>query len=124
MQLKAATYVRVSRADQNSQLQSDETAELVQRRGWILHEQFGDEGISGSHDRRPSLQAMLVAARKKRFNVLVVYRCDRLFRSLRDLILDNRRADLARHWVRFRERVDRYNESAGTPYAPHDLSVR
>jgi DNA invertase Pin-like site-specific DNA recombinase len=86
-QLRAATYVRVSRADQKSQLQTDETAELVQRRGWTLHAQFADEGISGSHDRRPSLQAMMVAARKRKFNVLVVYRCDRLFRSLRDLIL-------------------------------------
>src|ERR1700761_5074144 len=83
----AATYVRVSRSDQNSAMQTDETTSLVERRGWQLYEQYGDEGISGSHDRRPSFQAMLKAARKKRFSVLVVWRCDRLFRSLRDLVL-------------------------------------
>ena len=86
-EVRAATYVRVSRADQNSQMQTDETAELVSRRGWTLASRFGDEGISGSHDRRPAFQEMMAAARKRRFTVLVVFRCDRLFRSLRDLIL-------------------------------------
>ena len=83
----AACYVRVSRSDQNSQMQTDETTGLIERRGWTLHARYADEGISGSHDRRPSLKAMMDAARKKRFSVIVVYRCDRLFRSLRDLIL-------------------------------------
>jgi DNA invertase Pin-like site-specific DNA recombinase len=83
----AATYARVSRADQNSQMQTDETLALVERRGWTVFEQYVDDGVSGSHARRPSFQAMLKAARKKRFSVLVVWRCDRLFRSLRDLVL-------------------------------------
>lgn len=84
--MRAATYLRVSRSDQSSQLQADETHELVQRRGWKRVLEFADEGISGSHDRRPGLQAMLTAARKRRFDVLVVYRADRLFRSLRELV--------------------------------------
>ena len=86
-QVRAATYVRVSRVDQDVAMQRHETSELVERRKWKLQEQFGDEGISGSHDRRPAFRALMEAARKRRFDVLVVYRCDRLFRSLRDLIL-------------------------------------
>jgi DNA invertase Pin-like site-specific DNA recombinase len=84
---KAACYVRVSRSDQNSQMQTDETAELIERRGWVLHERYADEGISGSHDRRPGFRAMMEAARKRKFDVLVVFRADRLFRSLRDLLM-------------------------------------
>lgn len=85
-EMKAAIYTRVSRADQNEQMQKDETTELIKRRGWRLAQEFNDHGISGSHDRRPGFRAMMEAARKRRFDVLVVYRADRLFRSLRELI--------------------------------------
>jgi DNA invertase Pin-like site-specific DNA recombinase len=84
---RAAIYVRVSRADQDLRMQQDETTELVRRRGWVFHREFSDHGISGSHDRRPGFREMMEAARAKRFNVLVVYRSDRLFRSLRELIV-------------------------------------
>lgn len=84
---KIVNYLRVSRSDQNSSLQADETQELIRRRGWTLSETFRDEGISGSHDRRPGFQAMMAAARSRRFDVLVVYRADRLFRSLRNLVV-------------------------------------
>jgi DNA invertase Pin-like site-specific DNA recombinase len=68
-------------------MQRDETTELMKRRGWRLHAEFSDHGISGSHDRRPGFRAMMEAARKRKFDVLVVYRSDRLFRSLRELIV-------------------------------------
>lgn len=58
----------------------------MQRRGWDLVREYSDEGISGATGRRPGLQAMLADARKRRFDVLVVYRSDRLFRSLRELV--------------------------------------
>jgi DNA invertase Pin-like site-specific DNA recombinase len=67
-------------------MQRHETAELVERRGWKLHADFADEGISGAHGRRPAFQAMMKAARQRRFDCLIVYRCDRLFRSLKDLV--------------------------------------
>lgn len=81
-----ATYIRVSKADQNSNLQADETEQLISRRQWTLSETFRDEGLSGSHARRPGFQALLTAARARRFEILVVYRADRLFRSLRELV--------------------------------------
>lgn len=84
---RAAIYVRVSRADQDLRMQRDETVDLVTRRGWRSHAEFSDHGISGSHDRRPGFRAMMEAARKRRFDILVVYRADRLFRSLRELII-------------------------------------
>src|SRR5579859_1078897 len=85
--LRAAAYHRVSRTDQNPQLQQDEVAELIDRRGWTLMSSYTDEGYSGSRDRRPELDQMLIDARRRRFDLLVVWRADRLFRSLRHMVV-------------------------------------
>jgi len=85
--LKAAIYLRVSRADQRSGLQLDEATALVSQRGWTLVETFSDEGISGAKITRPGLTKLKDAARRRSFDVLVVWRSDRLFRSLRDMVL-------------------------------------
>lgn len=82
---KAATYLRVSRADQRPALQADETEQLIDRRGWKLVGKFVDEGISGAKSKRPGLNAMMQEAKRGTFNVLVVYKCDRLFRSTGEL---------------------------------------
>jgi DNA invertase Pin-like site-specific DNA recombinase len=84
--MRAATYLRVSRSDQSSRLQADETSELVKRRGWSLARSFVDDGISGATAKRPAFRELLDAARRREFDVLVVYRSDRLFRSLRELL--------------------------------------
>jgi DNA invertase Pin-like site-specific DNA recombinase len=84
--LRVAAYHRVSRSDQNPQLQQDEVADLVERRGWTLAKSYTDEGVSGSRDRRPELDRLLSDARRRRFDTLVVWRADRLFRSLRHMV--------------------------------------
>lgn len=97
--LRAACYIRVSRADQRPALQSDETTELVSRRGWDLVDTFVDEGMSGAASRRPGLDRMIAAARRREFDVLVVWRSDRLFRSLHHMV--NVLAELAALGVEF-----------------------
>jgi hypothetical protein len=57
-----ARYLRVSRNDQKTDLQGDETEEFIARRGWTLVDTFTDEGISGSRDHLPGLDAMMKAA--------------------------------------------------------------
>ena len=79
-------YVRVSRSDQNPQLQEDELREYTARRGWDLTAIYRDHGVSGSKDRRPELDRMMADARKRRFDALLVWRTDRLFRSLKHLV--------------------------------------
>lgn len=83
---RAATYLRVSRSDQSTNLQRDETTSLISRRGWELVEEFSDDGISGATNQRPAFRAMLAAAKRRRFDALVVYKTDRLFRSLHELV--------------------------------------
>lgn len=49
--------------------------------------EFVDKGISGAKDRRPALDELIRDARRRKFDVLVCWRLDRLGRNLRHLIL-------------------------------------
>ncbi len=83
---RAARYIRVSRSDQAPGLQLDETLDFIERRGWRLDETYQDHGVSGSKINRPALGKLLKDAKRKRFDVLVVWRSDRLFRSTRHMV--------------------------------------
>jgi hypothetical protein len=48
--------------------------------------EYIDRGVSGAKDRRPSLDRLVVDARRRRFDVLVVWRLDRLGRNLKHLV--------------------------------------
>lgn len=84
--MRVARYIRVSRADQRPELQYDETADFIDRRGWRLVDTFEDRGVSGSKARRPELDRMLELARQRRIDGIVVYKADRLFRSLHHMV--------------------------------------
>ena len=51
---------------------------------WILPEAFDDGGQSGGTLDRPALDALLDAVRRRRIDVIVIYKIDRLTRSLTD----------------------------------------
>jgi DNA invertase Pin-like site-specific DNA recombinase len=83
--MKAAIYARVSTLEQNCDNQLLELRRYVEARGWTGTE-FVDRGVSGSKDRRPALDALLTDAKRRRFDVLVCWRLDRLGRNLRHLV--------------------------------------
>jgi DNA invertase Pin-like site-specific DNA recombinase len=83
---RAAIYARVSTFDQEPENQLEELRRYVQAREWTARE-YTDKGISGSRDRRPALDQLVADARRRRFDVLVCWRLDRLGRNLRHLIL-------------------------------------
>jgi DNA invertase Pin-like site-specific DNA recombinase len=83
--MRAAIYARVSTFDQEPENQLAEIRRYVAARGWTA-EEYVDRGISGAKDRRPALDRVLIDARRRRFDVLVVWRLDRLGRNLRHLI--------------------------------------
>lgn len=59
---------------------------FVERRGWKLVDTFVDHGVSGSREKRPALDRMMGDAKKGKFDALLVWRSDRLFRSLRHMV--------------------------------------
>ena len=53
--------------------------------GWVLHpDHYDDGGISGGHLDRPALRRLMQAVDEKRVDQIVVYKIDRLTRSLAD----------------------------------------
>src|SRR6266542_3311172 len=84
--MRAAIYASVSTFDQEPENQLQEIRRYVEARGWSAVEHV-DRGVSGSTDRRPALDQLLADARRRRFDVVVCWRLDRLGRNLRHLIL-------------------------------------
>jgi DNA invertase Pin-like site-specific DNA recombinase len=83
--MKAAIYARVSTVDQEPENQLQELRRYVEARGWTAVE-FVDRGVSGAKDRRPALDQLLRDAKRRRFDVVVCWRLDRLGRNLKHLI--------------------------------------
>lgn len=83
--VRAAIYARVSTFDQEPENQLAELRRYIDARGWAGTE-FVDRGVSGAKDRRPALDALLKDAKRRRFDVLVCWRLDRLGRNLRHLV--------------------------------------
>ena len=85
--MRVATYSRVSTLNgQHTDVQARELREYAQRRGWKIVAEYSDEGISGSRERRPQLDRLWVDCRKRKVDVVLVYRYDRFARSLRQLV--------------------------------------
>jgi len=84
--MRAAIYARVLTFDQEPENQLQELRRYIEARGWTAAE-FVDRGESGVKDRRPALDRLVAEAKRRRFDVLVCWRLDRLGRNLRHLIL-------------------------------------
>jgi DNA invertase Pin-like site-specific DNA recombinase len=85
VQKRAAIYARVSTSDQNCDNQLEELRRYVSARGWTAAE-YIDQGVSGAKERRPALDRLLADAKRRRLDVVVCWRLDRLGRNLKHLI--------------------------------------
>lgn len=86
--LRVALYARVSTTGhgQDVGLQLDELRQVAGQRGWQIIEEFTDEGVSGVKTSRPALDRMLADAQVGRFDVVAVWKLDRLGRSLQHVL--------------------------------------
>ena len=84
--MKAAVYARVSTVDQEPENQLQELRRYVAARGWGEGIEYIDHGVSGTRESRPALDRMMSDARRRRIDVVVVWRLDRLGRSLKHLV--------------------------------------
>ena len=84
---RVAIYTRVSTTvGQSVEMQLRDLRQLAQQRGFEIIAEFCDEGFSGSKDSRPALDALLDAARRGKFQAILIWRLDRLGRSLQHLV--------------------------------------
>jgi len=83
--MRAAVYARVSTNEQTVDNQLLELRRYCEARGWSATE-YLDEGVSGAKDRRPALDQLVADAKRRKFDILVCWRLDRLGRNLKHLI--------------------------------------
>ena len=85
---RVAIYARVSTSNgsQDPQMQLRELREYAQRRELQIVEEYIDNGVSGSKDSRPALNQLMADAGQRRFDAVLVWKLDRLGRSLRHLV--------------------------------------
>ena len=88
MSKRVAIYTRVStKRDQTSENQKMELQRFCDRQqDWQIVEIYDDSGISGTKSDRPALTKMMKDASKGRFDVICVWKIDRLARSVSDLL--------------------------------------
>ena len=103
---RAALYLRVSTLDQHPETQLYDLRQMAAQRGYEVVQEHTDR-ISGVKARRPGLDEMMRDARRGRFDVVLVWSCDRIARSTRHFleVLD----ELNRfgiEFVSFREQID------------------
>jgi DNA invertase Pin-like site-specific DNA recombinase len=104
--MRAALYARVSTHDQQTlSLQVEAMTAYIKGRGWDLVKQVKDVG-SGAKE-RPGRGGLLKAARRREFDIVVVWRLDRWGRSLPDLVVTLRElAELGVGFVSLTEALD------------------
>ena len=86
--MRTAIYARVSTTNhgQDASLQTSEMQQFVEARGWQLADEYVDQGVSGAKDSRPELNRLMADAKRRRFDVVLVWKLDRFGRSLRHLV--------------------------------------
>jgi len=104
---RAALYIRVSTLDQHPETQLHELRGFARQRGFEVVDEYTDHGISGTKARRPALDRLLKDASRHRFDVVLVWSCDRLARSTKHFlqVLDELN-DLGIQFLSQREAID------------------
>ncbi len=83
--MKAAIYARVSTEEQNVDKQIDECINYCKNKNFLLEGIYRDV-ISGTKSSRPRLDELMKDCFNKKFDVVVVWKLDRLGRSLQHLV--------------------------------------
>lgn len=87
---RALLYARCStRKDQRPEIQIEELKRFAEARGWNVDPDhiIIDEGISGRNPNRPGLNKLMVLARSRKIDCILILKLDRLFRSLKHIVM-------------------------------------
>ena len=82
---RAALYVRVSTTGQNTKAQRTELRAYAESRGWTVARVYTDQ-ISGAVQNRPALQELMSDCKRRKVDIVLVWKFDRFARSLRHLV--------------------------------------
>ena len=83
--IKCAIYLRVSTKSQDTSNQLQPLKEYAQRCGYEVVEVYEDKGVSGVKNSRPSLDKMVLDARRRKFSMILSWSIDRVGRNMTHL---------------------------------------
>ena len=88
--MKAVGYIRVSTEEQaRDGVSLDNQRKRIEAfcvaKDWTLERIYADEGVSGGSLKREGIQELISDCKKGKFGVIVIYKLDRLTRSVKDL---------------------------------------
>jgi DNA invertase Pin-like site-specific DNA recombinase len=111
--MRCALYVRVSTGQQATENQEHALREFAQRQGWVIAQVYSDEISGGKSERqRSGFRAMLDAASRREFDLVLFWALDRFSREgvLPTLTYLQR---LDSHGVAWRSYSEQYLDSTG-----------
>ncbi len=101
----AGLYPRVSTEDQSRfghslDEQEDRLKKLCEFKGYEIYKVYREEGVSAKNTNRPKFKEMIQDMKDRKINKIIVYKLDRLTRSIKDLetictLLEEYHCDLA-----------------------------
>ncbi len=83
---RVAVYVRVSTKDQSVDMQLNDLERYSRERGLNVFKVYEDSGVSGTKETRPALNELMDDARKRKFDIVLLWRFDRFARSTKHLV--------------------------------------
>ncbi len=83
---RVAVYVRVSTKDQSVDMQLNDLDRYSKEREFTVFKTYKDNGFSGSQESRPALSELMNDAKKRKFDIVLVWRFDRFARSTKHLV--------------------------------------
>lgn len=103
---RIAIYVRVSTKDQSTALQLSEINQYLDARNWHQRTVYEDIG-SGTTNRRVQLRKLLDDVSQRKIDIVVCWKLDRLFRSLKDLVTTLQYfSDLGAGFISLKDQID------------------
>jgi len=105
-QKKVAIYIRVSTEEQNTAMQLSELTEYAEKREYEIFKIYEDK-VSGMTKSRVALDEMLIEAKKRKFDIVLVWKFDRFARSLK-MLVDSLALfqELGIDFISFKESID------------------
>ena len=82
---RVALYLRVSTQDQSTNLQASELLRYIESRSLPPPITYEDK-LTGTNGNRPAFRLLMTDVRQRKIDLVICWKLDRLFRSLKDLI--------------------------------------
>ena len=83
---RVAVYVRVSTKEQSVDMQLNDLERYTKERRLEVFKAYKDNGVSGTKETRPALSELMNDAKKRKFDIVLVWRFDRFARSTKHLV--------------------------------------